>query len=106
MAVNIKRRLRCSATILFVAMVLLLCSADAAWACPTCKDGLADSPNASNLVQGYFWSICFMMSMPFVILGGLGTYFYYEVRRARANSPESTLATGSAPGGLETSSLS
>jgi hypothetical protein len=25
-----------------------------------------------------------MMSMPFLILGGLGSYFYYEVRRARA----------------------
>jgi hypothetical protein len=34
-------------------------------------------------VRGYFWSILFMMSMPFLIIGGLGTMFYLDVRRAR-----------------------
>ncbi len=28
-----------------------------------------------------------MMSMPFLILSGLGSYFYYEVRRARLMNP-------------------
>jgi heme/copper-type cytochrome/quinol oxidase subunit 2 len=51
--------------------------------CPTCKDGLAGDPAASGLVQGYFWSIVFMMSMPFLILGGVSAYFYYEICRAR-----------------------
>ena len=32
---------------------------------------------------GYFWSIIFMMSMPFLILTGLSTMFYLDVRRAR-----------------------
>jgi hypothetical protein len=27
-----------------------------------------------------------MMSMPFLIQGGLSVYFYYQVRRARANA--------------------
>lgn len=40
-------------------------------------------PDSANLVRGYFWSILFMMSMPFLIMGGLSTYFYYEVCKAR-----------------------
>jgi heme/copper-type cytochrome/quinol oxidase subunit 2 len=66
-----------------MAALLLLFLADAALACPTCKENLAHSPNAANLVRGYFWSIMFMMSMPFLLLGGLTTYFYLEVRKAR-----------------------
>ena len=50
-------------------------------ACPTCKESISE--NGGNLVRGYQWSIIFMMSMPFLILGGLGTYFYLEIRRAR-----------------------
>jgi hypothetical protein len=54
----------------------------AAQACPTCRDDLAQGPNG-NLVRGVFYSILLMMSMPFVILGGLATYGYWLVRRAR-----------------------
>lgn len=52
-----------------------------AQACPTCKESVAE--NGGNLVQGYFWSIIFMMSMPFLIFTGLSTMFYLDVRRAR-----------------------
>ncbi len=54
-----------------------------AWGCPTCKDGIAEGGNGYNLVQGYGWSIVFMMSMPFLIFFSLGGYFYYEVRKAQ-----------------------
>jgi hypothetical protein len=54
-------------------------------ACPNCRDGLSQGPNA-NLVQGYFFSILFMMSMPFVIFGSLATYWYLLIRRARLRS--------------------
>ena len=54
-------------------------------ACPTCKNGIADGSQQAGMMRGYFWSILFMMSMPFVIFGSLGTYFYYQVRRARAD---------------------
>ena len=67
-----------------VACLLVLVLADSLLACPTCKDNLAADPDAANLVRGYFWSILFMMSMPFLILGGLSSYFYWEVRKARA----------------------
>jgi hypothetical protein len=56
----------------------------AAEACPTCKDTIAENdPQNANLVRGYFWSIVFMMSMPFLITASLGAYMYWEVRRAR-----------------------
>jgi len=64
-----------------IAILLLATMAGLASACPTCKESVAE--NGGNLVQGYFWSIIFMMSMPFLIFSGLSTMFYLDVRRAR-----------------------
>ncbi len=65
-----------------VAVVLLLHAV--AQACPTCSEALAQNDEqAAGLVRGYFWSILFMMSMPFVIFFTLGGYFWYQIRRAR-----------------------
>ncbi|MCA9184766.1 MAG: hypothetical protein R3E01_24400 [Pirellulaceae bacterium] len=77
-------------------VISTVCAWTALWvqvaqACPTCKNGLADSGNGGDLVSGYFWSIVFMMSMPFLILGGLGTYLYLEVRRARARMQDESV---------------
>lgn len=64
--------------------MVLLCSSTQLAACPTCKETIADNDgNTAQLVKGYFWSILFMLSMPVTILGGLTTYFYLHVRRAR-----------------------
>lgn len=63
-------------TILICAAALLL--PQVALACPGCKDNLTEQH-----VNAYGWSIVFMMSMPFLILGTLSAYFYYEVRKAR-----------------------
>ena len=62
------------------AVVVLLCLVDQVLACPTCKDAISGS---ANYIRGYFWSILFMMSMPFLIFGSLGGYWYLEIRRAR-----------------------
>ncbi len=79
-----RRNLRRLSTPLFAVLLLVLVGSYAV-ACPTCKDSLAENdPNNATLVRGYFWSILFMMSMPFLILAGLSSYMYYEVRRARA----------------------
>lgn len=61
-----------------------LCLQTFAMACPTCAEGMNNDPNHATLVRGYFWSIIFMMSMPFVIFTALCSYFYYEIRRGRA----------------------
>ena len=65
-------------TFLCVALV-----ASNAWACPTCTQGMEHDPAVMAMARGYFWSILFMMSMPFLIVGGLSTYFYLEIRKAR-----------------------
>lgn len=65
-------------------LVALLLIAGIAEACPTCKDQIAGDPAAQNMARGYAYSIVFMLSVPPLILTGLGTYFYLEVRRAYA----------------------
>jgi len=68
----------------FVVATVLLSLPGVAEACPNCKDSLAESDPASlGIVQGFFWSIMLMLSMPALILGGLCTYFYVLVRHAR-----------------------
>lgn len=69
---------------LLVALLLLVATHSLAMACPTCKDTLeANDPQRANLVRGYFYSILFMLSMPFLIFTSLCGYFYYEVCKAR-----------------------
>ena len=81
--------------VLMIAFVIGLQAVAAA--CPTCKDGLAQNdPAGQSLVQGYFWSILFMMSMPFLIFSALGGYFYWEIRKARRAAGDSFQAVPSA----------
>lgn len=69
-----------------ISTLLVVALAAAADACPTCKDGLNE--DGGNLMRGYFWSIMFMMSMPFIILTGLSGMFYLDVRRAKRLPPK------------------
>ncbi len=67
---------------LVVALLLLLASVAAA--CPTCKEGLAQNdPQGRAIAAGYYYSILFMMSMPYLVLGTLASVAYYAIRRAR-----------------------
>jgi hypothetical protein len=86
---------------LLLALALVITLQAVATACPTCKDGLAQNdPAGQSLVQGYFWSILFMMSMPFLIFSALGGYFYWEIRKARRT--QDTVAGSSLPQRLPT----
>jgi hypothetical protein len=69
---------------LLISLGLFLLAATVAHACPNCKETLATDPAAQGLAKGIYYSILFMMSMPFFILGGLCSYFYYLVCRDRA----------------------
>jgi hypothetical protein len=72
---------------LLIALVLalILMIASVAAACPTCKEGLAQTdPQGDSVAAGYYYSILFMMAMPFAILGTFGSLAYLSVRRARA----------------------
>jgi heme/copper-type cytochrome/quinol oxidase subunit 2 len=62
-----------------------------AQACPTCKEGMVEGGNQAGMIRGYFWSILFMMSMPFLIFSGLGAYFYLQVKRSQLERSESVV---------------
>ena len=74
--------------LLIVALMILLAETSLE-ACPTCRETLSE--NDSHLVSGYFWSIVFMMAMPFILLGSLSAYFYFQVLRARATMEENAV---------------
>jgi hypothetical protein len=58
-----------------LALALLLLLAGDASACPNCKEALANQTgDAARLKDGYFYSILFMMGMPFLLLGS-GVFF-------------------------------
>lgn len=86
---NLPRYIQRSLLIVVLGVLFLSClSVDTALACPSCKQALADS-KGGNMIAGYFWSILFMMSMPFTLLGGFSAYMYLLVRRARAAASSS-----------------
>lgn len=68
-----------------LAICVVLIVVQIAEACPTCKDGIAENdPQRAALVKGYFYSILFMMAMPFVILSTFGSFAYLSIRKAQA----------------------
>lgn len=71
-----------------------------ATACPKCKEALVAQSNGQGLQRGFQYSILFMLAAPFGILTGLGSYFWWEVRRARRNlpTPDGGSASPAAPG--------
>lgn len=74
-----------SIAIVVVAIALVACLSTDAWACPTCKEGLAENdPHGQSMAAGYYYSILFMMSMPFIILTTFGSFAYRSVKRAQA----------------------
>ena len=78
------RSMKSMAAVLCAAIAIVLVLAGVASACPTCKDNLAHDPATANLARGFYYSILFMVSMPFVIFGGMSAYFYWEVRKAKS----------------------
>jgi len=67
-----------------LAVLLLVLQTSVADACPGCKQALANADGEqANMVNGYFWSILFMLSMPFTLLGAFSGAMYLAVRKAR-----------------------
>lgn len=77
-----------------LSLVLVLLIAALAEACPNCKDAIATDPAQQGLARGIYYSILLMMSMPFFILGGLCSYFYYLVCRDRAEKARQAVEQG------------
>lgn len=85
------RCLRRVATLCLALLVVAL-AADIAASCPSCAQALGTSKNHSggDIVGGYMWSIIFMISMPFTLLGLFGLYCYLQIRKAGAASVAAT----------------
>src|SRR3954447_18959192 len=65
-----------------IVLVLLLLIASVAAACPTCKEGLAQNdPQGQALAAGYYYSILFMMSTPYIVMASLRSGACYSIRR-------------------------
>ncbi|HVA45914.1 MAG TPA: hypothetical protein VNH11_05960 [Pirellulales bacterium] len=70
-------------------LAVVMMTANDALACPMCKAALGShGRDHGDLVGGFFWSILFMLSMPFLIFGSLSTYMYLLVRRARREAAQ------------------
>src|SRR5262245_42777128 len=69
-------------------------------ACPTCKDGLdQNDPQHQAVAAGFYYSILFMLSMPYMILGSLGYLAYVSIRRAKAQQALEASLSGTAVAG-------
>lgn len=67
-----------------IALLLMGVQVGIAQACPGCKQALATAEGEqANMVNGYFWSILFMLSMPFTLVGLFCGSMYLAVRKAR-----------------------
>jgi hypothetical protein len=65
-------------------MLIVAALAATATACPTCKEGLDQAdPHHQSVAAGFYYSILFMMSMPYLILGSFGCLAYLSIRRAK-----------------------
>lgn len=69
---------------MLAAVAAVLSLASTAWACPTCKEDLANDPQSRGLATGFYYSILLMMSMPFAIMGMLGMVAYRSIKRSQA----------------------
>jgi len=66
-------------------LTLMVLAASAAQACPSCKEALGSSDAAQGDVVGaYFWSILFMLTMPFTLISCFSFTMWRAVKRANA----------------------
>lgn len=63
-----------------LSVALVLGFASVARACPSCQAAVG---HEGDLARGLYYSILFMMSMPFAIIGGFAGLAYRAVQRER-----------------------
>jgi hypothetical protein len=71
-----RQLLRCNTRLGSLVMMGLIIIASPTWAhaCSVCVGSAAAD-------YGYFWGVLFLMSMPFVLGGGIGGWLWYHYRR-------------------------
>ena len=68
--------------------------AAAAQACPMCSQSIAEE---NLLPHAYMYSIIFMLSMPAAVFTGIGTFIFFQFRKAAAALPPSAAVDDFAP---------
>jgi hypothetical protein len=65
-----------------IALPILLLGVGGARACPNCKEAVAlQSGEAANLSSGYNWSVIFMITVPFSMMGTGAFAIHRAVKR-------------------------
>lgn len=64
-----------------VCLTLVLGATSVATACPSCQSALGNDSSQGDLARGIYYSILFMMAMPFAIVGTFGGLAYRAVKR-------------------------
>jgi p-aminobenzoyl-glutamate transporter AbgT len=77
---------------LVVVVAIMLGSATVASACPSCQEALASDTTQGNFANGIYYSILFMMSMPFAIVGTFAGFAYRAVKREQRRQAEANAA--------------
>ena len=76
-----KRSQRISTAVLILGLAIVLGSASVASACPSCQSALATDGSQGDLARGIYYSVLFMMAMPFAIVGTFAGFAYRAVKR-------------------------
>jgi len=63
-------------------LAIVLGPATSAWACPGCKQALAEE-GQGDLARGIYYSVLFMMSVPFAIVGTFSLVAYRAIQREK-----------------------
>ena len=64
--------------------------AAAAQACPMCNQSIAEE---NLLPHAYMYSIIFMLTMPAAVFTGIGTFIFFQFRKAAATLPSTEAET-------------
>ena len=75
------------AIVAVVCLTLFLGFSQVAQGCPSCQRALSDG-SQGNLAAGIYYSILFMMSMPFAIIGSFGAAFTWDMAHTDQVSPD------------------
>lgn len=71
-----------------ICLTVLLGAASAASACPSCQTALGNDSTQGDLARGIYYSILFMMAMPFAIVGTFGGLAYRVIKREQRRQAE------------------
>jgi hypothetical protein len=70
-----------------LAALLLTLGENRAWACPNCKEAVSlQTEDVASMSSGYNWSVIFMLTVPFTMIG-TGAFLVQRAAR-RGSLPE------------------